>query len=223
VIEPVTLQQEAKALGDPTRHAIFRYVAGAPAPVDIPELTGLLGLNHNAIRQHLAKLVAAGLVEESKAASSGRGRPRLLYTVAPGVESRWGVVGPYERLALLLTEVIRTGKQPYEVGTEAGRRARAGLHPTDDGVDGVAIAMRRQGFEPIVRRRGRFAKVTLENCPFASAVQTDRQTICELHRGMADGITEGSGAVVTGFVPKDPRKAGCLVVLDSGDRDRDQT
>jgi hypothetical protein len=54
-------------------------------------------------------------------------------------------------------------------------------------------------------------------------VETDRETICELHRGMADGIAEGSDAVVTEFVPKDPRKAGCVIVLDSGDRGRDRT
>jgi predicted ArsR family transcriptional regulator len=210
-----TLQQEARALGDPTRHAIFRHIASAPAPVDIAELTELLGLHHNAIRQHLAKLVAAGLVEESRAPSGGRGRPRLRYSVAPGVESRWGVVGPYERLAILLTEVIRTGSTPFEVGAAAGREARSALSGAEDGVDGVAVAMRQQGFQPVVRRRGRFAKVTLEACPFATVVQADRRTICELHRGMAEGMVEGTDAVLTDFVAKEPTRAGCRVVLES--------
>ena len=55
-----TLQEQARALGDPTRHGIFRYVADAQRPVDIAELTDYFGVNHNAIRQHLAKLVSAG-------------------------------------------------------------------------------------------------------------------------------------------------------------------
>jgi DNA-binding transcriptional ArsR family regulator len=57
-----TLQEQARALGDPTRHEIFRYIADAGRPVDVAELTAHLGLNHNAIRQHLAKLVHAELV-----------------------------------------------------------------------------------------------------------------------------------------------------------------
>src|SRR5436190_7668299 len=121
-----TLQQQARALGDPTRHEIFRYVADAPMPVDVPELTEHFGLNHNAIRQHLAKLVDAELVTETTAPATGRGRPRLCYEVAPAVESRWGVTGPYERLSLLLSEILRTGDSPVDVGRRAGRRRRLG-------------------------------------------------------------------------------------------------
>lgn len=72
----VDLQIQAKALGDPTRHGIFRYIADAAEPADVAELTEHLGLNHNAIRQHLAQLVAAELVVESVAPAGGRGRPR---------------------------------------------------------------------------------------------------------------------------------------------------
>ncbi|HEX7094249.1 MAG TPA: helix-turn-helix domain-containing protein, partial [Acidimicrobiales bacterium] len=97
-----TLQEQARALGDPTRHAIFRHIADADHPVGIAELTDAFGLNHNAIRQHVAKLVAAGLVIESKATGSGRGRPRLQYVVSPAVEGQWGTTGPYERLSRLL-------------------------------------------------------------------------------------------------------------------------
>ena len=101
-----SLQVQARALGDPTRHSIFQYLVDADAPVGVAELTDHFGLNHNAIRQHLAKLVGAGLVIESTAAPSGRGRPRLEYTVDPSSDSRWGVTGPYERLAVLLTELV---------------------------------------------------------------------------------------------------------------------
>ena len=60
-----TLQEQARALGDPTRHSIFQYVADAGHPVGVAELTAHLGLNHNAIRQHLAKLVSAGEAGDS--------------------------------------------------------------------------------------------------------------------------------------------------------------
>ena len=78
-----TLQQQARALGDPTRHGIFRYLVDAGRAVDVAELTEHFGLNHNAIRQHLAKLVDADFVIEETAPSVGRGRPRLRYVVTP--------------------------------------------------------------------------------------------------------------------------------------------
>src|SRR5512144_2622486 len=127
-----TLQQQARALGDPTRYAIFEYVVHAAQPVDVAELTEYFGLNHNAIRQHLAKLVDAQLVTEGRATGGGRGRPKLQYRVHPGVESRWGVTGPYERLSVLLAEMLRTGDSAYDVGKRSVSRPRQGAAPDDD-------------------------------------------------------------------------------------------
>jgi predicted ArsR family transcriptional regulator len=123
-----SLQQQARALGEPSRHAIFRHVAGASHPVDVAELTDLTGLHHNAVRQHLAKLVEADLLVELPVHRGGPGRPRLCYEVRAPAESRWGVTGSYEQLALLLTEIIRTGDTPVEVGRRAGRRIGAGAN-----------------------------------------------------------------------------------------------
>jgi predicted ArsR family transcriptional regulator len=84
------LQEQARALGDPTRHAIFRTIAEAGRPVGIAELNERHPCNHNAIRQHVAKLVAAGLVVEDTEPAGGRGRPRLVYAVAPASRADGG-------------------------------------------------------------------------------------------------------------------------------------
>lgn len=205
------LQIQARALGDPTRYGVFRYLADAGVPVDVAELTSHFGLNHNAIRQHLAKLVEAQLVVESAAAPSGRGRPRLLYALDPSAESRWGVTGPYERLAMLLTEVVRSGDAPEEVGRRAGLRQRLG-HRAASNAPAAAFAevMSRQGFDPVVTQRGDHVEVTLQTCPFASAVLTDPDTVCELHLGLARGVAEAVGGLeVNELIPKDPRRAQC--------------
>jgi predicted ArsR family transcriptional regulator len=137
------LQKQARALGDPTRHRIFRYVMDAERSVDVMELTDHFGLNHNAIRQHLAKLIEAELVTEATAARGGRpGRPRLCYTLAPTAGSRWGATGPYERLSLMLSEVIRSGKSPVEVGRNTGRR-RLRRANDDDPVGSLVAEMAR--------------------------------------------------------------------------------
>ncbi len=66
-----TLQQQARALGDPTRHAIFSLISESDRALGVSELTDRFALNHNAIRQHLARLVDADLVVERKAPPVG--------------------------------------------------------------------------------------------------------------------------------------------------------
>ena len=204
------LQTQARALGDPTRHELFRYIVDAGRPVDVVELTGHLGLHHNAIRQHLAKLVEAGLVAEATAPRVGRGRPRLVYTVDPSAESRWGVTGPYERLSLLLAEIIRTGDSPVDVGRRAGRQAHAATLDTTDPVAGLVDAMARHGFEPTAKRRGSQVDIALGACPFATTALADPDTVCGLHLGLAHGAAEElSGVVIDELVLRDPRRGAC--------------
>ena len=206
----IALQVQARALGDPTRHAIFRHLVGADHPVGVAELTEQLGLNHNAIRQHLAKLVDAELVVESAAAPSGRGRPSLQYEVHPATDSRWGATGPYERLSVLLTEMVRSGESPVDAGRRAGHRLQLAVTSEHDPVDAFADQMARQGFDPEVRRDGDRVDVTLQTCPFTSAVLADPDTVCQLHLGLAQGVTDVLGDLrVEELVPKDPRQAHC--------------
>ena len=209
------LQQQARALGDPTRHAVFRYLADADRPVGVAELTAHFGLNHNAIRQHLAKLVAARLAIEATARPSGPGRPRLVYAVDPAAEGRWGTVGPYERLSHLLVEVIRTGRAPDEVGRRAAR-AVVGTTPSGDAVADIATAIARQGFDPDVRRVPGRIEIVLRRCPFESAARADPGTVCALHLGLAEGAAAGTGVVVDELVAHDPRRAGCRLRLRVG-------
>jgi predicted ArsR family transcriptional regulator len=210
-----TLQEQARALGDPTRHEIFRYIADAGRPIDVAELTAHLGLNHNAIRQHLAKLVNGELVTEGHAARTGRGRPRLTYSVHPAAESRWGVAGPYERLSLLLVEMLRTGDSAVEVGRRSVRPRSLGKADEDDPMSVMVDEMARQGFDPAVRARGERVEVVLRTCPFATTALADPDTVCSLHLGIAEGVAQlvGESVVVDELVPHDPRRANCRLRL----------
>jgi len=205
-----TLQQQARALGDPSRHAIFRYVLEAQRPVGVAELTDHLGLHHNAVRQHLAKLVDAGLLLTGTMPPTGRGRPRLCYEAAPSADARWGVQGPYERLSLLLSEVVRSGDGPEVVGERAGANSRV---PADAGTDPVEVLraeMERQGFDPEVTEVDGRVELTLQTCPFATTALADPGTVCALHLGIARGVAEAAGGlVVDELEPHDPRQAGC--------------
>jgi predicted ArsR family transcriptional regulator len=216
----VTLQRQARALGDPMRHDLFRYLADAGRPVDVAELTAHLGLHHNAVRQHLAKLVGARLLIEERAAPSGPGRPRLVYSVDPTAESRWGVTGPYERLSLLLTEVIRSGDTPVEVGRRAGHTFAADRRDSDPSTALVRVTA-HGGFQPTLEQRGDEVELLLHSCPFASAALVDPDIVCELHRGIAIGVAEAIGGLtIEGLDRNDPRDTPCRLRARVDDDER---
>jgi predicted ArsR family transcriptional regulator len=216
------LQEQARALGDPTRHAIFRHLAHAGRAVGIAELNEQFPFNHNAIRQHLAKLVSAGLVIETRAPASGRGRPRLVYEIDPAAEGQWGTTGPYERLSRLLVEIIRTGLDAEEVGRRAADQFRV-PSPSGDVVADVSAAMARQGFDPEVLPKRDGAEIVLHKCPFATTALADRETVCALHLGIAEGLTEHTRCTVTELVAYDPRKAECRLRIDAANDDQPRT
>lgn len=210
-----SLQQEAKALGDPTRHRIFRYVAESTVPVGVAELTAHIGVNHNAIRQHLAILVDAGLVLEQLEPESGRpGRRALQYRLDPEAAGTWGTPGPYELLAALLAEAVERRVSPRKVGQEAGRRIAVEAQDSADAIDVMEAEMERRGFRPARATKGSRVDFVLGRCPFEDVAATNATTVCQLHLGLAEGLAEGLGGVkVDRLVAKNPRRAGCRVVV----------
>lgn len=204
-------------LANETRHRILSYIAEAPEPVTVAGLTRRFGLNHNTIRQHLAKLHAAGLITEESETREQPGRPRLLYRVAqPGIVALGGP-DAYERLAMLLTEVVTSGASSREVGRADGRRAARHLPARGDGVNALEVEVARQGFHPIRRDHADGAELVLRICAYAAAAGIDPATICQLHLGWVEGFAEHRGDVsVTGLIAKDPRRAGCTIKLEEG-------
>jgi predicted ArsR family transcriptional regulator len=214
---PDEVQAQAKALGDPTRFRIFRHIFEAARPVSVAELTSYTQLNHNAVRQHLDVLSSAGLVASSIEDRTRPGRPRLLYEVTPETAGLWGTQSPYEQLAVALAEALRSGSSPEEVGRRVGlARVAAIAHrtPVTDAFGVVENEMARAGFRPVRRSRSRGLELVLQRCPFESAAAINAGAVCQLHRGLAGGIAQGTGKLeLEDLVPKNPHKAGCRLLL----------
>lgn len=216
-VDPVStdrdLLRQSRALGDPTRHAVFAYIRDASVPVSVAELTDHFGLNHNAIRQHLTKLHDAGLVVGDRQAPAGPGRPPLHYRPTPGAAERWGGVSPYQTLSMMLLELVEGRGTPREVGRRMGQRL-AVEHGTTAGtveiLDGVA---RRLGFEPCTKPTKAGVDVVLQRCPLAEPAGASPGVVCELHHGMAEGIADlaAGDAAIAGLVIKPPERAGCRI------------
>lgn len=214
------VQPQAKALGDPTRFRIFRYVFEAGSPVGVSELTTYTQLNHNAVRQHLDVLTSAGLVIKEIEDRRRPGRPRLMYTPAPDVAGLWGTPGAYEYLATLLSEMLRTGAAPEDVGRSVGRQRAVELsrRPHGSPLTMIEAEMARIGFRPTIRQRSRSVDLVLGQCPFESAAAANPGVVCGIHRGLAEGLAEEIGGIdVEDLVAKNPHRAGCRLVMHVSD------
>lgn len=209
-----SFRRRSQALGDPTRHAIYRWLALVARPVAVAELVEQFGLNHNTVRQHLTKLRAADLITEQKAIPDGPGRPRMLYRLAAEAAADWNDEAPYQRLALILLEVAAGDATPEEVGARVGRALGLELPDDADPIATLVDAMAEQGFAPSVERHQDGVDVVLEHCPFAAAAEEYPEVVCALHRGMAAGTAEAVGGVqAVALSPRPPRRAGCRLEL----------
>lgn len=209
------MQIQAKAIADPSRFRLFRYIVQAEQAVGVAELTELLGFNHNAIRQHLAMLTDSGLVAETTERRTTRGRPRKEYTARQDALNAFrSVSGSYQRLASLLLQVIAGDQEPFDVGYRAARFAAVD-EPEPEGpaevVDLLFKQLAADGFEP---ERTSPGEAKLLNCPFADVAANGPDVVCELHRGLISGYLAGRHETMSGDLsPRDPHRAGCLVVI----------
>lgn len=211
-------QQQAQALGDPTRYAIFEYIRVATEPVAIAELVELLGFNHNAIRQHIAKLLTAELVVEQTEKRTTRGRPRQLYEArTDALDAFAGAAGSYEWLSQQLLELHQSGDTPYEVGRRAGAATAAEGSSIDD-LTALTGLLQRGGFrpdEPVTQPDGESTMI-LNHCPFAEVASKAPDIVCEFHRGVIDGHL-GAASPTAKLDVADAHSGGCVVRVSLGD------
>jgi len=209
------MQVQAKALADPSRFQIFKFIASSDEPVAVAQLTELLGFNHNAIRQHLAVLVEARLLTESSEERKVRGRPRKQYRVrADALSAFRSVSGSYERLAELLLKIATSDASAFDVGFATGKAdAATGSRSSTDGVRSLLGNLATEGFEP---ERSASDTIELHHCPFADLAAERPGIVCEIHRGIIQGQLSVLDEALTGSLsPRDPHRAGCLIHVES--------
>lgn len=204
----------ARALGDPTRHALFAAVVEADEPVPVADLARVVGLDANAVRPQLARLVAADLVEELVDPVRRRGRPRHLYRPGPAAPEMAAAGGPYQMLTELVLEARAGGRDLTEVGRARGIELGRGARADADRVAVLEQELARQGFAP-TRTSVDAEAVTLElhRCPYSAALAVDAEAVCSLHRGLCQGFAEAVGIAHVDLVPADPTRDACRVEL----------
>ncbi len=193
-----------KALADETRYAVYRELASSAAPLSAPELAERLAVHANTVRLHLERLRDAGLVDAEAVHRGTVGRPQHLYFLAPGAPTLGFDPPAHALLAGLLAALAeRVGADVDDAadtghawGAEAGRRTRAGSC-----VQALAAELERLGFEPALApgdgTSEGAARIDFLHCPFRDLAEAYPELVCNLHRGLCEGIVDevGRGSV----------------------------
>jgi predicted ArsR family transcriptional regulator len=189
-----------KALGDETRFSMYQELAGSTRGCSAQELAASLGLHANTVRLHLDRLREAGLVEVAAVHRGTVGRPTHVYSLAPGAPGLGFDPPSYTLLSGLLAALAERvgadGAEATEIGrawgTEAGRRSRA-----RSCVKALSGEMQRLGFDPMTETSGAATDMAFMHCPFRELAEAYPELVCNLHRGITEGIVSevGDGSV----------------------------
>ena len=208
-----------KALGDETRFSMYRELATSTRGCSAHELADSLGLHANTVRLHLDRLREAGLVEVAPVHRGTVGRPTHVYSLAPGAPGLGFDPPSYTLLSGLLAALAeRVGADGVEAteigrawGVAAGRRTRS-----RSCLKALAGEMQRLGFEPESETAGETTDMAFMRCPFRELAEAYPELVCNLHRGISEGIVaEVGGGTVEDFATlydRDP----CRVTIAVG-------
>jgi predicted ArsR family transcriptional regulator len=197
-----------KALGDESRYALYRELAGSTAPRSAGDLADALDLHANTVRLHLERLKDAGLVDVEVIHRGTVGRPQHRYSLAPGAPGLGFDPPAHVLLAGLLAALAETSgadaTSARAAGRAWGRQAAgrgAGRAKTAASACLTALAQEldRLGFEPAVDPETAVdggTRIEFLHCPFRELAEAYPELVCNLHRGICEGVAEpGRGTV----------------------------
>ncbi len=217
-----TQQQDAAALlVSPVRRRLVDALAHAAAGTATPGLTAAelgaeVDLHVTTVRFHLDQLVAAGIVESAVRREGGAGRPRKVYSLAPGSLDDADGRAEADHLRLLsglLAQTLTEGVSGHSMTpAEAGRRWAQEHVPLNDPsapadtpgrwlgkLAQMIDVLQEWGYTPEVRTTdgGRTAEVTLAHCPFLDLAKANPAVVCGIHRGLIAGSLAQLGESAT--------------------------
>jgi predicted ArsR family transcriptional regulator len=217
-------ESQKDALAQPTRARLFARLASLGRPAGTDELAAELGLHPSGVRVHLERLRDAGLLSRERVAQP-LGRPRDSWSIATDALPGGQPPDAYRRLARWLARSIpprpRRLAEMERAGRELGRELvpERNPSPVDETMGRILTAL---GFAPRRERQKTGAVVfRVGSCPYREAVRENQAVVCALHRGLTSGLLDGlaPSARITGFVPEDPDRAGCLIEIEGLHRD----
>ena len=155
-----------------TQQKLLRRLLVAPQGATVEQLCEALHVTHNAVRQHLTALIAAGFVERGIARATG-GRPQSRYVLLPAGRElfprNYGLIAA-SMLERLYADAGKAGVQALlgDMGRQLGAAAAERINAVDDDETAQALAEQLDalGYEALAVKRDGETQVEAYNCVF---------------------------------------------------------
>lgn len=190
------------ALAEPSRRALYRYVASQPAAVGREQVAEGVHLPLHSVKFHLDRLVEEGLLDVefrrlSDRTGPGAGRPAKLYhrsTRQLSVslpERRYDLAGEVlaEAIDRSMRDDIALGDAVQDAALTEGRRLAAEASVKGTETERAVSVLGRHGYEP----RGSAEEIVLNNCPFDRLVHRHTELVCTMNLSLVHGVLDGLG------------------------------
>jgi predicted ArsR family transcriptional regulator len=214
------------SLAEPTRRALYEYIASQPEPCGREAAAAAVGVPLHSAKFHLDRLVEEGLLEVEYRRLSGKtgpgaGRPSKLYRrsaveVEVSIPPRqYDLAG--EILAAAIERATATGTRVDEAVADCAHEAGTRLGQQDQdssaaGLERLAQVLAPHGYEPRVSGR----EMMLANCPFDRLARAHTSLVCSMNLAFVQGTVEGLGC--HGVHPRlDPTPDACCVRAHEND------
>ncbi len=180
-----------RALAGPARGRILALLRASSEPLGVRELAAAMALHPNTVRDHLQRLLDAGLVQRETAPPSGRGRPRLRFLADPDAGDDDPT--PFRALARVLAEGLAAEPRAAASATAAGEAwghslaaSMPAARTAAESVERIVTLLHEAGFEP-ERPERPGDPVPLRRCPFGTLAVGREPVICGVHLGLMRG------------------------------------
>lgn len=195
-MDPLTV---LKALGDETRYAMYEELAMTPRALSANELAERLEIHPNTVRLHLERLREAGLVEAEAVHRGTVGRPQHRYSLVAGAPGLGLDPPAHVVLAGLLAALAERRGVGAADATAIGRTwgdEAAGRTRARGCLNALADQLEVLGFDPYVEAEpepGEPIRIDFLHCPFRELAEAYPELVCNLHRGLCEGIVAARG------------------------------
>ncbi len=212
----------------PTEARLVALIRAAEGPLDTATISGLIDRHPNGVRVQLQRLERAGVLV-CEHSSGDVGRPRALWRLTPRAIAEADLPHTGWAMARSLARTIPATparlREVEQAGTEMGRELAGRLGPADGGRRPRGVRRRARGarLRAAPHRRGRARPLRAHDLPVRR--HGPREPRGRLHAAPRDrpgrARVDHPDAALTGFEPKDPDPAGCIVeiTLEAGAAD----
>lgn len=215
----------ADALGDPTRRAIFKYVAETDRPVTAADVGATFGVHRTVARAHLEKLTDTGLLVTDFLHKPEGGRPPKVYSRSEKRLNLQEPVRQYQVLSELLLHTLERFGDAAEIivrdiGADFGRQLATSVSDDAD-LGGRLAPLAEAGAQLHYEVNGDTVELRTGNCLFREVATRRPRLVCLLDQAIVTGLLSG-GAQPYELVDTNRRTTSddvCTLVFKAAERD----